>query len=136
MQQHTIQYADEELRPFILDPHRQTIIDLDQFVQELKDKGHHILIFIDANEDEQHQFQEQGHVFQLVTKNCLHVDGRHNGSLGTIMDNCGLINALKELNDGTYLIPTTEGPGRFTLSYAHKAYWTTLSESDSWTPAY
>jgi hypothetical protein len=97
MQEHTIQYADEELRTFIIDPHRQTIIDLEYFVQELKDKGHHVFIFIDANEDGQHQFQEQGHDVQLATNNGFHVDGRHNRSLGTMMDNCLLI---KELNDG------------------------------------
>jgi formylmethanofuran dehydrogenase subunit D len=28
MQEHTIQYTDEELIPFIIDPHRQKIIDL------------------------------------------------------------------------------------------------------------
>jgi hypothetical protein len=100
MQQHTIPYADEDIRPFIIDPHRQTIIDLENFVQEMKDKENHIIIFIDANEDEQHQFQEQVNVIQLVTKNGFHVDGRHNGSLGTMMDKCGLINAIKELNDG------------------------------------
>jgi hypothetical protein len=82
---------------------------LEHFVQELKDKGHHVLIFIYANEDEQHQFQEQGHVVQLVTKNGFHVDGRHNGSLGTTMDNCGLINAIKELNDGD--LPNTHNRG-------------------------
>jgi hypothetical protein len=56
MQQHTLQYADEELIPFITDTHRQKIIDLEQFLQELKDKGHLVLIFIDANEGDQHQF--------------------------------------------------------------------------------
>jgi hypothetical protein len=68
MQQHTLQYADEDLIPFIIDPHRQTIIDLEHFVQELKDKGRYVLIFIDSNEDEQHQFQEQGHDLQIATK--------------------------------------------------------------------
>jgi hypothetical protein len=33
MQQHTLQYADEELISLIIDPHRQTIIDLEHFVQ-------------------------------------------------------------------------------------------------------
>jgi hypothetical protein len=56
MQEHTIQYADEELRPFIIDPHRQKSINLEHFVQELKEKGHHLLIFIHANESEQHNF--------------------------------------------------------------------------------
>jgi hypothetical protein len=65
-------------------------------------KGHRVIIFIDAKEDEQHRFQEQGRVFQLVSKNGFHVDERHNGSLGTMMDNCGLINAIKELNYGDF----------------------------------
>jgi hypothetical protein len=56
MQEHTIQYADKEPITFIIDPHMQTIIDLEHFVHTLKYKGHHVLIFIDANEDEQHQF--------------------------------------------------------------------------------
>jgi hypothetical protein len=38
MQHHTIQYADEELIPVIIDPHRQTIIDLENVVQDLKEK--------------------------------------------------------------------------------------------------
>jgi hypothetical protein len=38
MQQHTIKYADDEPRLLIIDPHRQTIINLEHFVQELKDK--------------------------------------------------------------------------------------------------
>jgi hypothetical protein len=40
--------------------------------------------------------------------------------------NCGLINAIKELVMGIYPTPTAEGPNRSTLSYAQKAYWTTL----------
>jgi hypothetical protein len=105
MQHHTIQYVDEELRPFIIDPHRQTIIDMEHFVQELKDKGYHVLILIDYNDYTQHQFQEQGHDVQLVTKNGFHVYGHHNGFLGSMIANCGLINAVKELNDGD--IPNT-----------------------------
>jgi hypothetical protein len=109
MQQHTLQYADEELRPLIIDPHRQTIIDLEHCVQELKDKGHHVLIFIDANKDEKHQLQEQGYVVQLITKNGFHVNGRHNGSVGTMMANCGLINTIKELTEGD--LPNTHTRG-------------------------
>jgi hypothetical protein len=95
IQHHTIQYADEELRPFIIDPQRQTIIDLEHFVQELKDKGHHVFIFIDANEEEQHQFQEQGNGVQLVTQNGLRgrapqrILGHHDGQLRTDQCNQG-----------------------------------------------
>jgi hypothetical protein len=33
-QQQCIQYADDELRSYILDPHKKTLIDLQYFVQE------------------------------------------------------------------------------------------------------
>jgi hypothetical protein len=57
--QYKIQYEDEELRPFLLIPHRQTLIDLEYFVKDLKDANHEVLIFMDANENETHQFQAQ-----------------------------------------------------------------------------
>jgi hypothetical protein len=34
-QQQCVQYADEELIPYVLDPHKQTLIDLQYFVQEI-----------------------------------------------------------------------------------------------------
>jgi hypothetical protein len=57
MQQYTVQYEDEELKIFLLDPHRQTMIDLEYFIQELRDKGHHVMTSIEANEDGFHQFR-------------------------------------------------------------------------------
>jgi hypothetical protein len=38
-QQQCVQYADEELIPYVLDPHKQTLIDLQYFVQELLQGG-------------------------------------------------------------------------------------------------
>jgi hypothetical protein len=35
-QQQCAQYADEDLRPYVLDIHKQTLIDLQYFVQELQ----------------------------------------------------------------------------------------------------
>jgi hypothetical protein len=51
MQHYTVQYENEELQPFFLDPHRQTMIDLEYCIQKLRDKGHRMMTFIDANED-------------------------------------------------------------------------------------
>jgi hypothetical protein len=74
-QQYKIKYEDEELRPFLLSPNRQTLIDLEYLVKDLKDANHEVLIFIDANENETHQFQAQTHDVNLVTKQGFHVDG-------------------------------------------------------------
>jgi hypothetical protein len=51
-QQQCVQYADEELRPYVLDPHNQTLIDLQYFVQELLQGGDEFILFLDANQDE------------------------------------------------------------------------------------
>jgi hypothetical protein len=96
-QQYKIKYEDEELRPFLLSPHWQTLIDMDYFVKDLKDANHEVLIFMDANENETHRFQAQTHDVKSVTKHGFHVDGSIDGSLHTFMRNCGLLNVIKEL---------------------------------------
>jgi hypothetical protein len=99
-QQYKIQHEDEELRPFLLSPHRQTLTDMEYFVKDLKDANHEVLIFMDANENETHRFQAQTHDVKSVTKHGFHVDGSIDGSLHTSMRNCGLLNVIKELNEG------------------------------------
>jgi hypothetical protein len=44
-----------------------------------------------------------------VTKHGLHVDGSIDGSLHTLMRNCGLLNVIKELNEST--TPNTHNRG-------------------------
>jgi hypothetical protein len=46
-----------------------------------KYKGQQVLKFIDANEDEHHQFWEQDHNINLVTAHGFHVGGKFNGSI-------------------------------------------------------
>jgi hypothetical protein len=108
-QQYKIQYEDEELRPFLLSPHRQTLIDLEYLVKDLKYANHEVLIFVDANENETHQFQAQTHDVNFMTKQGFHVDGSIDASLHTFKRNCGLINVIKELNEGT--APNTHNRG-------------------------
>jgi hypothetical protein len=51
-QQQCIQYADEELWSFIVDPYKQTLIDLQHFVQEIQQDGEGVILFLDANQDD------------------------------------------------------------------------------------
>jgi hypothetical protein len=99
--QYTIQYENEELRLFLLNPHWQTLIDFEYFVKDLKDANHDVLIFLDANENETRHFQAHTHDVTFVTKHGFHVDGSIDGSLHSFMRNCGLLNVIKELNEGT-----------------------------------
>jgi hypothetical protein len=54
--QQCIQYADEELIPYVLDPHNQTLIDLQYFFQELQQGCNKVILFLDANQDEHHSY--------------------------------------------------------------------------------
>jgi hypothetical protein len=58
-QQNYIQYADEELRPYVLDPHKQTLIDLQYFVQELQQGGDEVILLQDDNQDEHQSYRPQ-----------------------------------------------------------------------------
>jgi hypothetical protein len=74
---------------------------MEYFVKDLKDANHEVLIFMDADENETHQFQTQTHDVKSVTKHGFHVDVSIDGSLHTFMQNCGLLTVMKELNKGT-----------------------------------
>jgi hypothetical protein len=45
-----IMYEDEELRTYLVDPHKKTLIDLQYHVEKLKADGHEVLILIDTNQ--------------------------------------------------------------------------------------
>jgi hypothetical protein len=74
-QQHRIMYEDEELRPYLVDPHNKTLIDLQYHVKKLKSDGHEVLIFMDANQSEEQVYQAPTHNEKFVTLKGFHVDG-------------------------------------------------------------
>jgi hypothetical protein len=67
-------YADEELRPFMMNPHHQTTIDIQYFVQDLQEKGHEIIVMIDRNQPEGQYYQSQLHNEKFRTAQGFHVD--------------------------------------------------------------
>jgi hypothetical protein len=83
-----------------VDPHKQTFIDLQYFVEKLKATGHEVLILMDAKQAEEKTYQPQSHNIKLVTKKGFHVDGTIDGSLQSLMQNCGLINVLRQMHEG------------------------------------
>jgi hypothetical protein len=60
-QQHGIMYEGEELRPYLVDPHKQTLIDLQYHLKKLKTDGHEEMIFMDANQTEEQVYQTPIH---------------------------------------------------------------------------
>jgi hypothetical protein len=108
-QQHGIMYEDEELRSYIVDPHKQTIIDLQYHVEKLKTDGQKVMIFMDANQGEEQAHQAPTHNEKFVTKKGFHVDGSIDGSLQSFIQNCGLINDLRRMHEG--VVPNTHARG-------------------------
>jgi hypothetical protein len=66
-------------------------------------------VIINANQDEDQQYCDQGHKAQYMKINHFHVDGSVDGSLHTFMGNCGLRNALREFHGG--VVPSTHMSG-------------------------
>jgi hypothetical protein len=97
-QKYRIQYQDERLRTYILDPHRQTMIDLEYFSKPLQAKCHDIALFIDTNEGIEQRFQPQGQKVAFKTDHGFHVDGRIDRYLRTFMENYGLVNIIAEMH--------------------------------------
>jgi hypothetical protein len=50
-----------------VEPHKQTLIDLQYRVEKLKADGHEVLIFMDANQSEEQVYQAQAHDEKFVT---------------------------------------------------------------------
>jgi hypothetical protein len=97
-QQFRIQYEDESIRPYINNPHKQTMIDLEYFVKSLRLKGHETTLFVNANEGVEHIFRPQGHRKVFKTDNGLHVNGNIDAPRGTFMENWGLENKMATIH--------------------------------------
>jgi hypothetical protein len=94
-QQYRTQYADETARVEI-NPHKQTMIDLEYFTEELKTDGFEVVVFIDANEPIDHRVRLQNHDHKYKSDKGFHIDGSIDGSIETYTQNCGLSNILSE----------------------------------------
>jgi hypothetical protein len=109
-QQHNIQYADDIAHVGKIDPHKQTLVDLEYFIHELRNKGHSLAIFIDANKNDRRCYRPQGHTDHFESKTGFNIDGRIDGSLKSCLKNTGLSNALKN-NHGQENVPPKRKPG-------------------------
>jgi hypothetical protein len=108
-------YEYEELRTYLVDPHKQTLIDLQYFIVKLKATGHESLILMDANQAKEQAYNQQTHNIKFVTKKGFHVDGTIDGSLQTFMQNCGLTNILRQMHEG--VAPNTHAWGSVQMDF-------------------
>jgi hypothetical protein len=106
-QQYRTQFADETAR-FEINPHKQMMMDLEYFTEELKTDGFEVAVFIDAHETLEHRFRSQNHDHKYKSDKGFHIDGSIDGSIATYTRNCGLSNTLSERHAETgTAIPNT-----------------------------
>ncbi len=104
---------NEEKRDEIPNPHRQFILDLQSWLEEMKRDGTSIILCLDNNED---LLAHQGSFHQLEYKEDTFIkDSQHNGTLATLAKTCNLIDALGTQHPGN--IPATYSRGSTRLDY-------------------
>jgi hypothetical protein len=94
-QQYRTQNADQTARVEI-NPHTQTMIDLEYFTEELKTDCFKVFVFIDANRPLDHIVCLQNHDHKYKLDKGFHIDGSIDGSIATYSHNCGMSNILSE----------------------------------------
>jgi hypothetical protein len=109
-QQHNIHYEDESARISNIDPHKQTLVDLEYFVNDLRHNEHDVAIFIDANQNDRCCYRPhgQGNIFKL--DGGFKIDRSIVGSLNTFLEYTGIFNDLNNKHGTENVLPTSE-PG-------------------------
>jgi hypothetical protein len=93
-----------------IDPFKQTLIDLEYFVLDLKRRGCEVATVIDVNEAEDRNTRPQPHSQQFISTSGFTIDGTLDGSLKTFITNCGLINVDASRHPGQ-TVPNTHNCG-------------------------
>jgi hypothetical protein len=117
-QQYQIQYADESARVGSIDPHRQTMVDLEYFVRELRDEGHEVLVFMDANQNKSRCYRPLIHDQKFKSDTGLNIDGTIDGSLKPFVQNTGMYYILNTKH-GDENVPRSRCPGSSVINYVY-----------------
>jgi hypothetical protein len=97
-----------EYTPFTIDPHRQTICDLQIFIVSYQQEGYPIFLFMDCKQDDLHVFREQEYDGKCCTPLGFHYDKTIDSSIASMVDACGLVNIHKHKHVNT---PPTQASG-------------------------
>jgi hypothetical protein len=117
-QQYQTQYAYESARVGVIYPHRQTMVNLEYFVKELRDEGHEVVVFMDANQNESRFYRPQTHDREFKSDTGFNIDGTIDGSLKTFVQNTGLHNILNTKH-GNENVPPSRSPGLSVINYVY-----------------
>jgi phage gp45-like len=117
-QKYQIQYADESARVGSIVPHRKTMVNLEYFVRELRDEGHAVVVFMDANQNESRCYRPQTQDWKFKSDTGFNINGNSDGSLKTFVQNLGLHNILNTKH-GDENGPPSRYPGLSVIDYVY-----------------
>jgi hypothetical protein len=101
-----------------IDPHRQTMVDLEYFVRELHDEGHEVVVFMDANQNESRCYRPQTNDRKLKSDTGFNIEGTTDESLKIFVQNTGLHNILNTKH-GDENVPPSRCPGSSVIDYVY-----------------
>jgi hypothetical protein len=102
----------------VIDHHRQTMVDLEYFVKELRDEGHEVVVFMDANQNVSRCYRPQTHDRKFKSDNRFNIDGTIDGSLKKNVQNTGMHNILNTKH-GDKNVPPSSFPGSSVIDYVY-----------------
>jgi hypothetical protein len=118
-QQSCVMESEDESLGLPIDPHHQTIRDLQIFIQSYQQQGFFISLLMDGNQDDLHAFQQQ----DIPTKVCsllrFNYDKHIDGSTTTLIESCNLVNIHKLMHGD---VPATHKSGSFQIDFAFLSY--------------
>jgi hypothetical protein len=98
--------------------HRQTMVDLEYFLKDLRDKGHEVVFFMDSNPNESRCYRPQTHDRKFKSDTGFNIDGTIDGSLKAFVQNTGLHNIINTKH-GHENVPPSMSPGSSVIDYVY-----------------
>jgi hypothetical protein len=87
--------SKDEAMGIPIDPHRQTIIDLQIFIQSYQQQGFLVYLLMDNNQVGLHVFQQQDILIKVCIPLGFKYDRNIYGSIATLIEACNLVNIYK-----------------------------------------
>jgi hypothetical protein len=87
--------------PFPIDPHLQTICDLQIFIAIYEQEGYLVFLLVDGHQDDIHVFREQEYDGKFCTPLGFHYDKSIDVYIASMVDSCELVNIHKHTHTNT-----------------------------------
>jgi hypothetical protein len=111
--------SEDEYVGIPIDPHRQTIRDLQIFIQSYQQQGYFIFLLMDGKQNDSHVFQPQDIPNRVNTPLGFNYDKHIDGSIASLVEACNLVN-IHKLKHGN--VPATHIAGSDQIDFGYLSF--------------